>query len=500
MSFGEVMDADPKGPRRTQGPHRSEEPGRRGSVIAAAWVITAIMAASVCVSVFRIPLQVTDTLVPLLEAQRIPSVIAAFESGATNAGYFRPFRAAQIQALFNAANGHYHVAFKAFQTAFVVVVFVLFLLALHVDSMPRLAALLFALTVLMGMHTFRGTVWEAYPVNHSLEVVAFCLLALVLSQSNGGWWADAAAALTLVAAVLTVESGLLVWVVVAAAWLTGARGISTRGVVVLTVLVAAYFALRFGYLGTGVPALSERSSGFGLRQLGPGELQQRFGEWPYGFYAYNVMSSVLTVLFSEPRAGIWTVPAELARGRVAAGSLINIVSSAVTTTIVVWAAVRALRVGYRGNSPQFGRDIQLMAVSLAVIGANAVISYGYTKDEIMGPAGVFYAIAAFVAAVMLLSTIATAGARIPQSAIAFSMLIASAGWVERTVGLHYHMNLMAFYDRNEWVFVDDWLAKQHAAPATDAGRMLVKQLQNEAIDGKTVNPYLLSPRLDQWFR
>ena len=188
MSFGEVMEADPKGPRRTEGP-------RRTWVIAGAWVITAVMAASVCVSVFRIPLQVTDTLVPLLEAQQIPSVIAAFESGATNAGYFRPLRAAQIQALFNAANGHYHVAFKAFQIAFVVIVFVLCLLALHVDSMPRLAALLFALMVLMGMHTFRGTVWEAYPVNHSLEVVAFCLLALVLSQSNGRWWADAAAAL-----------------------------------------------------------------------------------------------------------------------------------------------------------------------------------------------------------------------------------------------------------------------------------------------------------------
>jgi hypothetical protein len=465
------------------------------------------MAAGVCVSVFRIPLQVTDTLVPLLEAQQIPSVIAAFESGATNAGYFRPFRAAQIQALFRAANGHYHVAFKAFQTAFVVVVFVLFLLALHVDSRPRLAALLFALMVLMGMHTFRGTVWEAYPVNHSLEVVAFCLLALVLSQSNGGWWADAAAALTLVAAVLTVESGLLVWVVVAAAWWAGARGISTRGVVVLTVLVAAYFALRFGYLGTGVPALSERSSGFGLRQLGPAELQQRFGRWPYGFYAYNVMSSVLTVLFSEPRAGIWTVPAELARGRVAAGTLINIVSSAVTTALIMWATVRSLGVRRRDAAPPFERDIQLMAVSLAVIGANAAISYGYTKDEIMGPAGVFYAIAAFVASATFLSRpsnpesrIPNPGFQMPHRMLTLFLVVASTGWVERTVGLHYHMNLMAFYDRNEWVFVDDWLAKQHAAPATDAGRMLVKQLQDEAIDGKTVNPYLLSPRLEQWFR
>lgn len=124
----------------------------------------------------------------------------------------------------------------------------------------------------------------------------------------------------------------------------------------------------------------------------------------------------------------------------------------------------------------------------------------------MGPAGVFYAIAAFVASATFLSQLSNPEPRIPNpgsripTLLTLFLFVASTCWVERTAGLHYHMNLMAFYDRNEWVFVDDWLAKQHAAPTTNAGRMLVKQLQGEAIDGKTVNPYLLSPRLDQWFR
>src|SRR5437016_1187974 len=226
----------------------------------------------------------------MLQAQHIPSVAAAFASGATDAGYFRPLRAAQIQALFELSHGHYFLAFKGFQAAMVVVVFALFLMVLEVNTRERVAALLVALTVLTGLHTFRGTVWEAYPVNHSLEVVAFCLLALVLSRSKGGRWVDIAAALTLLAAAFTVESGLLVWVVIVMAWLTGARGISRRGLLAVTAIVAAYLAMRFGYLTTGVPALSERSSGFGLQQLGPGELQRRFGAWPYGFYAYNVIS------------------------------------------------------------------------------------------------------------------------------------------------------------------------------------------------------------------
>jgi hypothetical protein len=148
-------------------------------------------------------------------------------------------------------------------------VFALFVTAVEVDSRRTARALLFALTVLTGLHTFRGTVWEAYPVNHSLEVVAFCVLALVLARSKAGRWTDTAAALTFLAAAFTVESGLLVWVVIAVAWLTGARGISRRGVLIVTALLAGYFAMRFVYLHTGVPALSERSSGFGLRQLGP---------------------------------------------------------------------------------------------------------------------------------------------------------------------------------------------------------------------------------------
>ena len=510
----------------TSGNSGAELSGPRGPWRLIAWIVTAIMAATVCYSVLRVPLQVTDSLVPMLDAQKTPSVIGAFASGARASGYFRPLRAAQIQALFELSNGHYFAAYKGFQAAMVAVVFALFLLVLEVNSLRRLAALLFALTVLTGLHSFRGSVWEAYPVNHSLEIVAFCLLALLLARSNGGRWSDAAAALTFLAAVSTVESGLLVWVVIVAAWLTGARGVSGRGVLVVTALLAGYVALRFAYLHTGVPALSERSSGFGLRQLDPAELQRRFGAWPYGFYAYNVVSSLLTVLFSEPRAGIWTIPAEFVRGRVAAGTVINVVSSAVTTVIIGWfvaarrdawrpAFAQALRRGrpafaqaLRRGKPEFDRDDQIVLVSCAVIIANAVISYSYTKDEIMGPAGVFYALAACVGIVFVLRTVGEQsdrgadplGPRVPLATLALVLAIVSAGWVVRTAGLHYQMNLMTFYDRNEWVYVDDWLVQQKSAPSTDAGKALVRQLREDAVEHAAVNPYLLSPRLDQWFR
>ena len=160
------------------------------------------------------------------------------------------------------------------------------------------------------------------------------------------------------------------------------------------------------------------------------------------------------------------------------------------------------------------RDDQLLVVSLAVLVANAVISYGYTKDEIMGPAGVFYALAACVAVAALLSRPARPAVgvgRVPPSAVAMRggpavgalalvFAVTASGWVVRTAGLHYQMNLMTFYDRNEWVYVDDWLTGQKSTPATEEGKALVRQLRGEALERASVNPYLLSPRLDQWFR
>ena len=49
----------------------------------------------------------------------------------------------------------------------------------------------------------------------------------------------------------------------------------------------------------------ERASGFGFRVLDPPELADRFGGNPLPFYAYNIASSVLSVLLSEPRGGVY---------------------------------------------------------------------------------------------------------------------------------------------------------------------------------------------------
>jgi hypothetical protein len=232
------------------------------------------MCAAVCASLLRIPIQTTDSIVPLLQAQETPGVIAAVKGSMVSAAYLRPFRIGQIQILYELAkdNGRYFLVFRGFHAVLVIATFALFMAALRVRTRDDFFIAAFALTVMTGLHTFLGTVWEAYPINHFLEIAMFCLLALVLAQSRGGWWADVAAALVFIVASMTLESGLLVWVVLIAARIVGLRGVSLGGVVAVTLLLCGYMYLRFASLGVGAPALTERASGFWTERRSTEEL------------------------------------------------------------------------------------------------------------------------------------------------------------------------------------------------------------------------------------
>ena len=101
--------------------------------------------------------------------------------------------------------------------------------ALPIATSTDSAAAIVALAVLVGSQTFLCFLREAYPINHFLEMAVFALLALNLTLSRGGWWIDVTAGLTFAVAALTLESGVLVWVVIAAAWLCGLRGVCGGG-------------------------------------------------------------------------------------------------------------------------------------------------------------------------------------------------------------------------------------------------------------------------------
>jgi len=186
---------------------------------AAAYGLASLIAVAIACDVLWMPIQGDDSLSNLLIAQRSPSVWASFNDGLVSQSYLRPFRIAQIKALFDVAQGSdYWLVYRGFHALLVGVAIFLFTRVLRVSTMIDFAAAAFALVTLTGLHTFSGTVREAFPINHYLEIVVFCLLALNLARSRGGIWVDAAAVLTFAVATLTLESGLLIWVVAAAVW------------------------------------------------------------------------------------------------------------------------------------------------------------------------------------------------------------------------------------------------------------------------------------------
>jgi hypothetical protein len=474
----------------------------------------------------RKPIQVSDSLQELLDVQQSPSLMATFAAHSPRGPFLRPLRQVQIKVLFDLADGRYQLAFRGFHALLVALALFLFVRALQVRTWTDCAAAILAVTVLTGMNTFRGTVREAFPINHFLEIVVFCLLALNLAQSRGGWWVDAAAAAVFVVASLTLESGPLVWVVLVAAWASGLRGISRRALVVITLLLAAYLWTRFVYLSIGTPGIDVgRDSGWGAAMLTPEEIARRFGGNPLPFYAYNVATSVLSVLFSEPDRGVFQMARGWLAGDVQARVYSATVPSILTTGLIAWAAAAAVR-GYRAGRRLAGDE--LFVIFGCVLAANAVLAYAYAKPEIISVAGAFYALAAFVAIRHAIDASDSEGlirsgglpfdpaqgtpsesrgvkasgyhrGRLAQIALCVLLGALASAWAFRSAGVHHMLQTQAFRERVEWARLDPERIADRGYPSDARARALTRQLRREALDLRIANTNEVPAWADDWW-
>jgi hypothetical protein len=352
---------------------------------------------------------------------------------------------------------------------------------LRIRSVPALVSLPLGLAVVVGMHTFAGAVLEGLPVNHFLTILICCAAAVNVAQAKRAWSTDAAAVALLVFAMLTIESGLLLWIIFVAAYLVGYRGVSRRGLVVLTACVGFYFLGRFVVIGGAPPGLNERSAGFGFSVLGPDELVHRFANNRIGFYAYNVISAISCVLFAEPRGGVWVFIRELLRGRPEPWQFVNVLTSALTTLLI--ARFAAARV-QQWRAGQFDEADRFVVIFLFVLPVNALFAAGYEKDVIMSPAGLFYATAAYCVFRERLS-----GSRTISIAPALAVLLA-VGWSVRFIGIHESLRARALSVREEWAYYDDWVREQP--------RPLVLTPEEEAIRQHLYDDAVLqAPRVPQ---
>ena len=465
----------------------------RGPVIAA-WLLGALTALALAGSVYRIPIQVSDSLEVIQRVVPMPSATSAFVEGLHNSPtMLRPLRDAGTKLLVQAGEslgGRYYFVFRGYHALAGGILIGLFLWVCRARTWTDVGALAVALAVLTGLHTFVGLFRESFPFNQFL-IVAICTLGtFAMAQTRGGWLADLVVVGLLAAAALSVESGLLVWPVAVASYVSGLRGISKRGLIALTIALAVYGGARLHYLTAPSLGVGQRATGFGAGVLTPEEQVARFRANPLPFYAYNVTAAAASVLFSQPTAGRFTLVNAWRLGPLPPVFLLQIGSSLMMTLLIGWYAM--------GRDPQSRRRRwrePILLVFVTVLVANALMSYVYAKDEVISAAGVFYALAAFQALRAFASRPLTPWIA-PVVVIAAMSL--STAWAVRSVGLHLKLRQGAYDARTDWAFVFGPRARE-TWPKDDHTIRVVSRMRDEVLMQRTIAPSLLPPWTERWW-
>ena len=453
-------------------------------VTALSYLLAAVVTVPLADSLVQVPIQVSDSLEPMVIAARYPTVwqllVDATHFSATT---LRPMRYVQARWLLNTVAGtglSYHTVFRGAHVALLAALVLLFVTAVRVRTWTDLAAFAFALPMLIGIHTFVAMLQEAFPVNHYAEI-GVCALAVFVLARRPRWYVPPAVCVLLAFALSLVESGALVWVVVMCCGAVGMGGITRSTVVSATLLFAGYLVLRHT-LGLSSPGIGGHNSGFGAVFYSADELQQRFGAHPLGFMMYNVVGGLLSLLLSEPRTGVYRLAIAWQSGDWHPVLLINMGASVITTGLIVWYGATRLR---RNRQTWTDAD-RTFAVACVVMLVNAMFTAAYIKDDIISVGGLFYAIAGFVAVREILDTLPHRGV----ASTAFLALVLTVGaslWTFRAAGVHYLLRYDAFTTRNDWVEVlrpdrkDDW-------PTDPRALAITRGIRDEAISKRVASP------------
>ena len=461
-----------------------------------ALLLAALITLPLADSVFHIPIQVSDSLEAIVIAARYSSPGTLLADSATfSTTTLRPMRYEQTRWLLKtaAATGFtYNGVFRAVHVALTLMLVILFLLAIRVRRWMDAAAFTVAFPVLIGMHTFVAMLQEAFPVNHYAEVGVCALGVFILAQQRPRWFFPLVVCVLLGFALSVIESGAMVWVVAICCAAARMCGMTRSSVIAATLLLGAYLLARHA-LGISSPGIGGHGSGFGGTFYSPEDLTQRFGAHPLGFMAYNVAGGLASLLFSEPRQGVYSLVIAWNAGGPHPVLLINLASSLATTALLVWYGVTHLRAGRAAWSD----SDRTFAVACTVMIVNAALNAAYIKDEIISVGGLFYAVAAFIAVRGMLESIPRRS--IAASALIALLLAADAGlWAFRAAGVHYVLRYDAFKTRNDWVEVlrpdkrDDW-------PADPEELAITRRIRDEVIRRPVASPSFMPRWADRYW-
>src|SRR4029453_19014055 len=155
-------------------------------------------------------------------------------------------------------------------------------------------------------------------------------------------------------------------------------------------MTAVYLAIRLS-TSASWPAFVQ-DVGYGFTLLSPDQATTRFGNFPVGVYAYNVVVTTTNILFSEPTAGVFTIVRDLRNGEVAAWEINHVISSAFLTALIVWWGVGALRANLKtqipdpkskeGGTTPWSVESRVFVATVIAVAASAALGFNYTRDRL----------------------------------------------------------------------------------------------------------------------
>src|SRR5688572_21218919 len=235
-----------------------------------------------------------------------------------------------------------------------------------------------------------------------------------------------------------------------------APGTTWRSVAAVCVAFAVYLWARVGP-GPGLGGMGSPDTGFGFSNLSQGESAALFGTTPWVFWIYNVGSTVMSVLASEPRAGTFRFVWAVKTGTVPPWMWLHVVSS-VATTAIVFGALPGI-----GARPY--RDRLIAALGGVLILGGSALAFLYTRDRIGLPAGFGYAMLVYVGITAFLER---QGGGTRSTAAAAVVIVLAICWSIRTVEMYTALRDTAWDYHLEWSRED---ARAAAAQSPIVARM-----------------------------
>ena len=419
-----------------------------------------------------------------------PGIWADFLSGTAE---FRPLYFSVLKVVHDSFGGPSLVVFRTLQLSLVVSYLALFRALIK----PRCASTWFGFTVgfccLVGLHTANLTLVGSVALHWSLAVNIMMLGTLLLLRQGASIRLDVAAAIMSCAAAFLIEYGVavgLMWIVAG----IGRWGAARRRTALLAVCgLAFYTMLRLLTNTQALPGPFRTETGFLFEEnLTVAAQQALFTGREWIFHCYNMLATLLTVLLSEPREGVYYALDAMVNGtQLKAWQLIHWTTSLLSTILIAaWIRKWSLK-----NK----EDRRVLVLGAVVILTNSLFGYLYTRDRVPTLSGTYYALLLGLAATALWRRRSQLSAGSGRMTLTVVLVTIAAGWGFRAA------NTIVLARDAAWAMKDEWTDRYERlrpsrVPGTPPDDWQTDALREE-LRRRAISRTLRDPREDPtWMR